>query len=132
MPLTANSALASTVGGVSTGWPIAKPHRHRVRGCGADDQAPRGASVTTNNTAPAQTITTGLYPMTVTTATWTAGTVVSGSTAAIVTPGASATTTGTSGDFAFPADGAYALGVIVSGTPSGNMTINASLSVRNV
>lgn len=82
------------------------------------------AQVLTNATAPAITFTVALYPVTVAggsdALTFTLGTAVSGSTVAIASPSASAVTQGTSGDLTIPSDGAYALGVVTSGTIANN------------
>jgi hypothetical protein len=78
--------------------------------------------VSTNATAPAKNYTLGLYPATsagataATEPTATAGTVVTGSTVTITTPAASSTTSAVGTDFACPAAGAYAMGVIISST----------------
>lgn len=81
--------------------------------------------------APAVTATIGLYPV-VMGATASLGTVVSGSTVALA-PGSNASASGTSGDFTPPADGLYAVGLTLSGTPSsGSVVINARVRSRNV
>lgn len=112
-----------------------------IRGLTAADYAVAGlttklnveVTVATNSSLPAVTITAGLYPITVSTNNYTFGTVLAGSTVAVATPGASIfTTPANSGDFTFPANGAYGLGVIVSGTPGGSFVVHASLRVRNV
>lgn len=96
------------------------------------------ASVAANTTQPTITFTVGLYPITVAGAadqnTFTLGTVVPGSTVAIASPAASTITVGTGTDFTFPADGAYALGVVTSGTLTNNnaSALTARLQVRNV
>lgn len=90
------------------------------------------ATVATVAVAPAVTITVGLYPLTVAAGTVTPGTVVSGSTAAVATPGTNAYTTVDSGDFNIPADGPYGLCVIVDGTPSASLGIGAELQLRHV
>lgn len=86
------------------------------------------AQVSTNATQPTITFTVGLYPVTFAggadSLTLTAGTVVSGSTVAIVSPAASSTTQGNSGDFSLPGDGQYCLAVVTSGQLTNN---NASL-----
>lgn len=86
------------------------------------------AQVLTNATAPAITLTFGLYPITVAggagTMAVTFGTVVSGSTVAHASPSASSITQGNSGDFTIPADGQYMVGVVYSGT----LVTNALLS----
>lgn len=95
------------------------------------------AQVAANATAPAINFTFGLYPITVAggadAMTYTAGTVVPGSTAALTTPSASTITQGNSGDFAFPVDGAYAFAVVTSGTIANNSAVSchAQLQYRN-
>lgn len=78
------------------------------------------AQIACNATKPTIKFTAGLYPVTVaggaTESKFTLGTVVSGSTVAINEPAASTISQGNSGDFAIPSDGAYVLGVVVSGT----------------
>jgi hypothetical protein len=83
-------------------------------------------------TAPAITITAGLYPWSNSGGTYTLGTVVSGSTVAFATPGGLAMATANSGDFDFPADGYYVIGYTVSGTPSGNFSMHSELQLRHV
>jgi hypothetical protein len=83
------------------------------------------AQVYTNATAPAITFTAGLFPVSSVTGgvqsfQATLGAVTSGSTVAIATPSASTSNQGNSGDFVFPADGHYVLGVTFSGTIAGN------------
>lgn len=91
-------------------WEVnAKAVKYRVR-----------AQVYTNATAPAVTLTFGLYPVSTVAGavggiTVTLGTVTSGSTVAIATPSASTKNQGNSGDFTAPAAGHYALGVVTSG-----------------
>lgn len=83
------------------------------------------------------TLTAGLYPVTVAggadTLTYTAGTVVSGSTVALANPTASTITQGNSGDFAFPTDGTYMLAVVTSATLTNNSAVSchAQLQYRN-
>ncbi len=89
------------------------------------------SQISTTTAAPAVTITVGLYPLTVS-ANFVLGTVVSGSTVATVTPAANSIVDGNSTDFTLPANGSYVLGYVVDGTPSGNFTVTASVSVRNV
>lgn len=95
------------------------------------------AQIACNATAPATTFTVGLYPLSVAggtdAITFTLGTVVSGSTVAFVSPSASTVSQGNSGDFAFPTDGAYALGVAVNGTLATNSAtlLSAHLQVRS-
>lgn len=86
------------------------------------------AQVSTNATQPTITFTFGLYPVTFAgaadTLVPTLGTVVPGSTVAIASPAASTTTPGNSGDFTFPSDGLYALGVVTSaGLTNNNMSL---------
>jgi hypothetical protein len=98
-------------------------------------------TATPNAVAPGVTFTAGLYPVT----TYggaagsgpniaAVGTIVSGSSTPIVTPGAAATATGTSGDFNFPAAGMYHLAVITSGTTAANSIteLTANLDMRQV
>lgn len=77
------------------------------------------AQFASNATAPAATFTVGLHPVTFAGGAGslvpTAGTAVSGSTAVLTTPGASAVASAVSTDFAVPADGQYALVVVSSG-----------------
>lgn len=85
-----------------------------------------------------QTVTAGLYPVTVAGTTdnllFTLGTVVSGSTATFVNPSASTITPAVSGDFTIPADGAYALGFTLSASMANNSAalLSAQLQTRNV
>lgn len=90
------------------------------------------ATVTTNATNPAATLTFGLFKVTATagaadTMTFTIDPVVSGSTVALA-PGASAQATGTSGDFSFPTSGYYAIGFSLSGAVAGGAS--GSLAAR--
>lgn len=88
--------------------------------------------VSTNAVAPTPTYTAGLYPVTAVTATSggdpfvsTVGTVISGSTAQVVAPAAnSVAVTATSGDFNFPAAGAYVVAVVLGpgSTAAGALT----------
>ena len=87
--------------------------------------------VVTNATAPLSTFTCGLYPATTfvggaAALTYTLDTVVTGSTAAVAAPGAGAATTAVSTDFAFPAAGPFALGMVITT----NMAANSSAMVR--
>jgi hypothetical protein len=85
----------------------------------------------TNQTAPALTMTLGLYPISSVAGTsdavnLTLGTVVSGSTVAFASPSASSLNQGNSGDFAIPADGHYVPGVAFSANlPAGSGVILA-------
>lgn len=72
----------------------------------------------------------GLYPVT-NAASPTLGTVVSGSTVTFTTPSANVVHTGNSGDFTIPADGNYAIGYTVSGTPASISHLSAVLLIRN-
>jgi len=92
-----------------------------------------------NTSAPGTTFTTSLYPI----ATYagasqplpaTVGTLISGSSVAIASPGASTLVTATSGDFNMPAAGAYLIGVTLSGIPTGasQTALIATLSMRQV
>jgi len=98
-------------------------------------------TATPNSVAPAATFTAGLYPLSTYSgaanspaSVATAGTVIGGSTVAIASPGAVTRVTGTSGDFNCPAAGAYALGVITNGVPTGTSVTSlvAELSMRQV
>jgi hypothetical protein len=96
-------------------------------------------TVASNATAPGtQTFTGGLYPVTVAGGagafTPTLGTVVAGTTAAVVNPAAStAGQVATSSEVAFPADGPYCLGFTSSATAAANSftKLYAHLQVRN-
>lgn len=94
------------------------------------------AQVAANATAPGITFTFGLYPVTVAggadVLTATLGAVVASSTVAIASPSASTVTQGVNSDFTFPTDGAYALGVVTSGTLANNSAVNlhAQLQVK--
>lgn len=96
------------------------------------------AAVAANATQPTITFTFGLYPISfgggADALTMTLGTVVTGSTAAIASPPASNYTGKAGSDFAVPADGAYALGVVTSGTLTNNSAclLSAHLQTRNV
>ena len=95
------------------------------------------AQVAANATQPTITFTFGLYPISVAGAadnlTFTAGTVVAGSTVAIASPAASTVTAGASAEFDVPTDGAYALGVVTSGTLTNDNTsyLSALLQMRH-
>lgn len=91
----------------------------------------RVSAIAITGTAPAITITLGLYPVTGG-STQSLGTVVSGSTVAFASPGANSNTTGNSGDFTVPSDGVYALGFVVSGTPSAGFALQAKVEYHNV
>jgi hypothetical protein len=94
--------------------------------------------VSANATAPAINFTFGLHLVTVAGAadavTYTYAAAVSGSTFTLTTPSASTMTRGvTAADFAIPADGSYALGVVTSGTIANNSQVGCSavLQTRN-
>lgn len=93
--------------------------------------------VNTNGTVPAITFTFGLYPVTFSgaadTLTMTFGTVVASSTVAIASPAANSSVVEESSDFGLPADGPYALGVVLSGNITANaaVNLNAILQTRN-
>lgn len=90
-----------------------------------------------NATVSGATFTAGLYPVTIAGAadavTVTAGTVVATSTAAVAAPSTNSLTNANSSDFTMPADGAYALGVNVTGTHGANAAANitARLTFRH-
>lgn len=96
------------------------------------------AQVGVNATKAAITFTVGLYPVSfaggVDELKVTAGTVVSGSTVALIEPAASSLTKGTSGDFTIPADGGYAVAFVSSALLTNNSAalLAAQLQVRNV
>lgn len=85
------------------------------------------ASVATNATAPGITFTFGLYPASSAGAADTlsiaAGTVISGSTSAIATPGGSLITSAVGSNFAAPSDGLYLLAVVTSGSIAANSMV---------
>ncbi len=83
----------------------------------------------TSTEAPAVTCTLGLYPV-VAGASSSPGILISGSTLSFTSPSASAITTGMSSEFAFPADGVYAIGYTLSGTPSGVFTLSSVLQLH--
>lgn len=89
------------------------------------------AAIVTAATAPGKTITVGLYPVTGA-PTQTLGTVVENSTASFASPAKESTVTAKSGDFTPPADGVYALGYIVSGTPAGGFALQAAAEYHHV
>jgi hypothetical protein len=84
--------------------------------------------------APAQTLTFGLYEITGVTAGnyVVSGSAAAGSTVAFASPSANTLNQGNSGDFTFPTDGYYVLGVAVSGAPSARTHVAAELQTRNV
>lgn len=89
------------------------------------------AAVCVNGTAPTVNFTIGLYPVTSSggagQVALTAGTVLSGSTVAVTTPGASSVTGVETAQFALPTSAAtYALGVNVSGAPAANSAVGIS------
>ena len=97
------------------------------------------ATISTNNAAPGCSFTFGLYPITrngggASTITWTIGTVISGSQPAqFVTPALNTLTNKQGTDFAIPAAGMYAIGVITTATTAVNSytNMNAILQYRN-
>lgn len=87
------------------------------------------------STAPATTMTVGLYPV----STWSSasaitglGPVVTGSTVAFASPAVSTQNQGSSGDFAPPAAGFYVIGVAFSGNAAASslQTFGATLQAR--
>lgn len=93
------------------------------------------AIITTGNTAPGQTFTFGLYPVSASAggndqSTLTVGTVVSGSTVAFASPSADGIHQNNSGDFAFPTDGTHVLGVALGGTMADNSAVTCSASLQ--
>jgi len=97
------------------------------------------ATISTNAAAPGCSFTFGLYPLTrnsggALTITWTIGTVISGSQVAqFVTPALNTLTNTKGTDFAIPAAGMYAIGVITTATTAVNSytNMNAILQYRN-
>lgn len=88
--------------------------------------------ITTVATAPAVNFVIGLYPLTISAGNFTLGTVVAGSTVTINAPAANALTSAAGSDFTIPADGTYAFGYTVSGTPAANGLVHGILQWRNV
>lgn len=93
------------------------------------------AQAYTNATAPAMTITAGLFPVSSVTGgvganQATLGAVTSGSTVAFASPSASTTNQGNSGDFSFPADGHYALGFSASGAGAANSRVVLAIQLQ--
>lgn len=82
-----------------------------------------------DSTALAKKITVGLYPVN-NGASLSLGTVVTGSTVELEPEGNKAIPI-SSAEFTAPAEGVYALGYVVSGTPSGGFTVCAELKVHN-
>jgi hypothetical protein len=91
-------------------------------------------AILSNATTAAITFTAGLYPITVAgiadTMTITAGSVVGSSTAAIASPTLSAVSHQESSDFNIPTDGAYMLGIVLSGTVTANSFVSCTLSLQ--
>ena len=75
------------------------------------------AALANGATALTVTVTAGLYPITLSAGNYVIGTVVTGSTVAVASPGANSITQNTSGDFALPSNGLFALGYATSGAP---------------
>lgn len=92
------------------------------------------AQVAANATKPTIKFTAGLYPITVAGGAnelkITLGTVVSGSTIEFNEPAASTVTSKETSDFTIPADGAYALGVVTSGTLTASAAVLASAQLQ--
>lgn len=97
-------------------------------------------ALATNDVAPGSNFTFGLYPVTrpatsggAGLATFTLGTVVTGSTSAATAPAADAHVSGASADFALPADGFYVIGVVTSGAiaTSAHVHLSAQVQARN-
>lgn len=86
-------------------------------------------------TAPATTLTVGLYPISSVGGAGgllvaTLGTVVSGSTVAFASPAINSKNEGNSGDLTIPADGHYVLGVALAGTTAVNATVGLSVQLQ--
>lgn len=96
------------------------------------------ATVSPNATPPGITFTLGLYPVAYAGVAdrlaVTLGTVVTGSTAVLASPGASATTKADSSEFTIPADGPYLLGAVTSAQLANNSVahVTARLQVHQV
>ena len=92
------------------------------------------AQVGVNATKPTIKFTFGLYPVTVAGGAnefkMTLGTVVSGSTVELSEPAASTVSQGNSGDFTIPADSAYCIGVVTSGTLTANSMVKLSAQLQ--
>lgn len=92
------------------------------------------AQIAVNETKAAIKFTFGLYPITVAGGAdeckVTLGTVVSGSTVEINEPAASTVTSAAGSDFTIPSDGAFALGVVTSGTLTNNSDTRLSAQVQ--
>lgn len=128
----AASALASSAFYLDPADVAAAPRTAKLR---------LGAGVIVNGTAPATTMTFGLYPV----ATFggaspnmptvaTLGTVVAGSTVGFASPAASSSGQVNSGDFTYPSAGYYVIGIVNSGTSTANsvMAFSATLQYRQV
>lgn len=89
------------------------------------------ATISVAGTAPAQTITVGLYPATISGGNIVPGTVTSGSTATLTTPGSNAFTSAVSSTFTAPSNGVYIIGYTLSGTPSAACVLQAQLLLWN-
>lgn len=83
-------------------------------------------------TAATITYTLGLYPLTISAGKWAGGSVTSGSTVALVNPTLNTVSQGNSGDFTIPADGAYAVCVVLSGTANVFADLSFQLQTRSV
>lgn len=96
------------------------------------------SQIAVNGTKPTIKFTVGLYPISSSGGAEilliTAGSVVSGSTIEFNEPAASTITQNVTSDFTIPSDGAYALGVTVSGDINTNsqVKINTQVQVRNL
>lgn len=107
---TADTSSPTALGFNSTDYAITgRTQRLRLR-----------ALTITNATAPAITFTFGLYPISssggaAATLSTTLGAVTAGSTVAVASPSASTQTSSPGSAFAIPANGNYALGVVLSG-----------------
>lgn len=135
--LVQNGGLGATTTGVTSSIVHLDPADYALPGM--DTKYRVKAVCMTNGTAPAVTFTAGLYPITAVggaadVSTLTGGTVTTGSTVAFASPAANTPSVGNSGDFAAPAAGFFALGVLLSGTPAADArgVVSATLEVRNV
>lgn len=91
----------------------------------------------TNDVAPGATFTVGLYPFSRPSTSggsgvliYQPGTVIAGSTVTFTTPGADGAFNGTSGDFALPAPGHYALGFVMTLPTLTSVATNAHVHIQ--
>jgi hypothetical protein len=87
-------------------------------------------TIHTTALAPAANYTAGLYPITTNTGSWTAGTVVATSQAAINGPAINTITSALSSAFACPAAGPYLFQIILSAIPASSVVANIKLQMQ--